>query len=72
MKGLPKRFATADDIRNCYAMTKTGEIAKADLLEAMEELEKQNYICKKAIEQYGGKNQLKHVEQVFNSIYDGK
>ena len=45
MKGLPKRFATADDIRNCYALTKTGEIAKADLLEAMEELERQNYIC---------------------------
>ena len=45
MKGLPKRFATADDIRNCYALTKSGEIAKADLLEAMEELERQNYIC---------------------------
>lgn len=44
MKGLPKRLATADDIRNCYAMTQTGEIEKSDLLEAMEELESQNYI----------------------------
>ena len=44
MKGLPKRIATADDIRNLYAMTKTGEIEKAALLEAMEELERQNYI----------------------------
>ena len=44
MKGLPKRFATADDIRNCYEMTKTGEISKAELLEAMEELEEQNYL----------------------------
>lgn len=44
MKGLPKRFATADDIRNCYELTKTGEISKAELLEAMEELEEQNYL----------------------------
>ncbi len=45
MKGLPKRFATADDIRNCYALVQSGEIERADLLEAMEELERQNYIC---------------------------
>ncbi len=44
MKGLPKRIATADDIRNLYAMTKTGEIDKADLLEALNELESQNYL----------------------------
>lgn len=34
--------------------------------------EYQEYICKKALEQYGGKNQLKHVEQVFDSIYNDK
>lgn len=44
MKGLPKRFATADDIRNCYKLTMTGEIDPADLLEAMENLERQNYL----------------------------
>ena len=44
MKGLPKRFATADDIRNCYELTKTGEISRAELLEAMEDLERQNYL----------------------------
>ena len=44
MKGLPKRFATADDIRNCHELTKTGEISKPELLEAMENLERQNYL----------------------------
>ncbi len=44
MKGLPKRFATADDIRNCHALANAGELSKSELLEAMEELEEQNYI----------------------------
>lgn len=30
--------------------------------------ERQNYICKRALEQYGSKSQLKHLEQVFDSI----
>lgn len=52
---------------------------KGDWLPALEKIyaegpsiERQNYICQRAIEQYGGKNQLKHVENVFNSIYDNK
>ena len=44
MKGLPKRFATADDIRNCHALVKSGEISKEEMLEAMEQLEEQNYL----------------------------
>ena len=44
MKGLPKRFATADDIRNCHELVKSGEISKAEMLEAMEQLEEQNYL----------------------------
>lgn len=52
---------------------------KGDWLPALEKIyaegssvERQNYICQRAIEQYGGKNQLEHVENVFNSIYNGK
>ena len=45
MKGLPKRFATADDIRHCKAMADAGEVSKSELLEMLEDLEKQNYIC---------------------------
>lgn len=32
-------------------------------------LEKKEYICQKALEQYGSRSQLKHLENVFNSIY---
>lgn len=52
---------------------------KGDWLPALEKIyaegspiERQDYIAQRAIEQYGGKNQLKHVENVFNSIYDNK
>ncbi len=34
--------------------------------------EYQNYICQKALEDYGSASQLKHVEEVYNSIYAGK
>lgn len=34
--------------------------------------EKKQYICQKALEQYGSKSQLKHLENVFNSIYAGE
>lgn len=44
MKGLPKRFETAADIRNCFALVQSGEIAAKDMLEAMEGLENQQYI----------------------------
>ena len=63
MKGLPKRFATADDIRNCYEMTKTGEIAKADLLEAMEDMENQNYIQCSIFEITGKKVKVGYVAE---------
>ena len=35
-------------------------------------IERQNYICKRALEQYGSKNMLKHLEQVFDSICEDK
>ena len=44
MKGIPKRFETAADIRNCHALVATGEISAAELLAAMEALENQQYI----------------------------
>ena len=34
--------------------------------------EKKQYICKRALEEYGSKSQLKHLEHVFNSIYAGE
>ena len=44
MKGLPKRFETAADIRNCFALVQSGDIVAKDMLEAMEGLENQQYI----------------------------
>jgi len=35
-------------------------------------LEKQKYICQKALDEYGSRNQLEHVEEVLNSIFEGK
>lgn len=35
-------------------------------------LEKQKYICQKALDEYGSRNQLEHIENVFNSIFDDK
>lgn len=52
---------------------------KGDWLAAFEKIyaegtsvEKQNYICQKAIEQYGSKSQLKYLEQVFHRICEEK
>ena len=43
MRGLPKRFGTAEDIRNCYAMVQAGELDAEELLEAIEEWEAQGF-----------------------------
>lgn len=45
MRGLPKRFGTAEDIRNCYAMVQAGELDAEELLEAIEEWEAQGFAC---------------------------
>ena len=34
--------------------------------------EKKQYICKRALEEYGSKSQLKHLEYVFNTVYAGE
>lgn len=50
MRGLPKRFGTAEDIRNCYAMVQAGELDAEELLEAIEEWEAQGFACCPIIE----------------------
>lgn len=44
MKGFPKVLKTAQDIRNCKEMVTAGLLQAADLLEAIEALENQNFI----------------------------
>lgn len=43
MRGLPKRFGTGDDIRNCFSLVKEGVLSSSDLLTAVINLEAQNY-----------------------------
>ncbi len=50
MRGLPKRFGTAEDIRNCYAMVQAGELDAEELLEAIEEWEAQGFACCPVVE----------------------
>ena len=44
MKGFPKTLKTAQDVKNCKSMVDVGELDAADLLEAIETLENQNFI----------------------------
>lgn len=44
MKGFPKVLKTAQDVKNCSALVTAGELAAADLLEAIEAIENQNFI----------------------------
>lgn len=44
MKGFPKVLKTAQDVKNCSALVTAGELAAADLLEAIGALENQNFI----------------------------
>ena len=50
MKGLPKRFGTAEDIRNCFALAQEGVLNAEDLLAAIEEWEAQGFACCPIIE----------------------
>ena len=44
MKGFPKVLKTAQDVKNCKAMVDAGQLQAADLLEAIEAIENQNFI----------------------------
>lgn len=44
MRDFPKRIATAEDIRNCKALVDNGTFEAKELLEAIENLEKMNYL----------------------------
>lgn len=44
MKGFPKVLKTAQDVKNCKTMVDAGQLQAADLLEAIEAIENQNFI----------------------------
>lgn len=44
MKGFPKVLKTAQDVKNCKDMVDAGQLQAADLLEAIEAIENQNFI----------------------------
>lgn len=44
MRDFPKRLATAEDIRNCKALVSNGTFEAKELLTAIENLEKTNYL----------------------------
>lgn len=44
MRDFPKRLATAEDIRNCKALVSNGAFEAKELLTAIENLEKTNYL----------------------------
>lgn len=44
MKGFPKTLKTKEDYYNCLAMVASGELVAADLLEKIENVERQRYI----------------------------
>ena len=44
MKGFPKTLKTKEDYYNCLAMVASGELGAADLLEKIENVERQRYI----------------------------
>lgn len=44
MRNFPKRLATATDIRNCAQLVKLGTFEASELLEAIDCLERQNYL----------------------------
>lgn len=55
MKGFPKTLKTKEDYYNCLAMVASGELAAADLLEKIENVEKQRYIQCAIVETAGEK-----------------
>lgn len=44
MRNFPKRLATAADIRNCAQLVKLGTFEASELLDAIDSLERQNYL----------------------------
>ncbi len=44
MKDFPKRIQTAQDIENCFGMVNVGTLAAADLLAALESIERRAFV----------------------------
>lgn len=44
MKGFPKKISTGQDLHHCLAMVQTGELEAQDLLQAIDAIERREYI----------------------------
>ena len=55
MRNFPKRLATATDVRNCLQLVKNGTFQASELSEAIDALERQNYLQCQIVEIGGDK-----------------